>query len=78
MRGEVKLEITFGNFLYSGTFFVLSESVPAILGMTFFTDVSPVVDWKQQSVHVDGMCLPVQCFGADVHNNVLGADMHTN
>ena len=44
----------FGTFSYCGTFFVLSESVPTILGMTFLADVAPVVDWRRKTVLVQG------------------------
>ena len=55
---------------YVGTFFVLAENVPLILGMTFLTDVAPVVDWQRKTVRVRGQSLPVQCYGsADVHTN---------
>jgi uncharacterized protein (UPF0261 family) len=43
--GRVVLKVSGGAFTYSGTFIVLEADVPPILGMTFFTDTAPVVDW---------------------------------
>ncbi len=54
VRGLVNLEIIFGTFKYFGTFFVLTENVPLILGMTFFTDVAPAIDWQCKTVCVRG------------------------
>ena len=48
------------------------------MGMTFFADVAPVVDWRKKTVVARGVSLPVQCFSADVHKSDLGADVHTN
>ncbi len=54
VRGQVLLCVNFGAYQYVGTFFVLTENVPLMLGMTFFSDIAPVVDWQRKSVCVRG------------------------
>ena len=50
-------------YTYKGTFLVLQESIPLILGMNFFAKVEPRVDWKAGRVFVKSMELPVCSFG---------------
>ncbi len=38
---------------------MLNAKIPLILGMSFFGDVAPVVDWKKRIVSVNGVKLPV-------------------
>lgn len=42
----------FGAYTYCGKFVVLRAKVPLILGMQFFQDVAPKVDWQSRKVSV--------------------------
>jgi hypothetical protein len=44
--------VCFGSFTYCGKFFVLDAKIPCILGMTFFSNVSPIIDWQRRTVQV--------------------------
>lgn len=50
--GSVVLNVSFGAFSYAGTFTLLDADVPPILGMSFFREVCPIVDWQQRKVCV--------------------------
>ena len=51
-RGKVVLRCQLGPLTYSGTFYVLQARVPLILGMTFFAEVAPIIDWSVRTVCV--------------------------
>lgn len=48
----MSLTIGFGAFTYCGLFYILDASIPTILGMQFFSDVEPKVDWRKREVCV--------------------------
>ena len=50
--GTVKLLVKFGYYWYHGIFYVLKVNVPNILGITFFRDVKPTVDWSDSQVWI--------------------------
>jgi hypothetical protein len=43
--GVLHLRVKFGKFRYYGPFYVLDCPVPLILGMQFFSDLHPQIDW---------------------------------
>jgi hypothetical protein len=74
--GTVKLIVKFGSYRYHGVFHVLKENVPNILGITFFRDVRPNVDWSRSKVWIKDKQLPVQKYG--IHKNNYNKPVNTN
>jgi hypothetical protein len=51
--------VYFGCFAYDSSFFVLKEDIPNILGITFFREAEPRIDWTKNQVWKGKISLPV-------------------
>ncbi len=85
-RGKLVLRCQLGPLTYLGTFYVLQARVPLILGMSFFSEVSPIIDWAARTVHVRRgqqlLKLPIVKYNAkgvhSVQKTCASTDAHSN